>query len=475
MGELLKGMKFNSYKDLCEFSGIKFDIHKSYLISKINQICNTHIENKEIIIDNVFGKVSDIKYKNLKYLYNVGDVVTTNHGQIEIIKQIKIYDNKRGYEYICPKDAYQGIIAESHLKRGVGCPVCSKTKCVDGINSIYDIRKDLLKFIANESDAHKYTEHSGKKILCRCPECGYEKEVMITNLSKYGFSCNFCSDGISYPNKFIYCFLNQLNINYIPEKIFEWSCGRKYDIFIPLLNMIIENHGKQHYEKSHFESCGGRSLEDEQSNDLFKQSIALQNGIGHYITLDCRESKLDYIKISIMRSELPLLLQFTENDINWNLCHEYALSSLVKEVCEYWETHHKNITVTKEFFKLDIHTVMEYLEKGSIIGYCSYKKGFCDSRSLSSIQYGSKPIYNIENDIYFFSKHECEKYFRETYSDQTFNGNALYTYINKSKKYHNNTFVYVDKHKYNDQKRLYEKGESIHTVIGDYYLERYIR
>lgn len=476
MGELLAGMRFNSYKDLCEFSGIKFDVHKSYLISKINQICKIHTEDKEIVIDEVFGKISDIKYNNKQYLYSVGDVVKTKSGSIKIIKQIRVHKRLvKGYRYMCMLDGYIGEIAESHITKGVGCPVCGNAKCVDGINSIYDTRKDLLKFFANEDDSHRYTACSGKKILCKCPICGYEKIMSINNLSRHGLSCNFCSDGLSYPNKFVYCFLNQLKINFVSEHTFSWCTNKVYDIYIPSLNMIIENHGKQHYVKSGFEISGGRTLKEEQENDSFKYNVAIKNGIQYYITIDCRKSDLEYIKNSIMSSYLPSLLNFSDKTVDWNLCHKYALNPIIEDVCKYWENNNKNITCTKEHFKLDIHTVMQYLEKGAKIGYCSYKKGFMNSKILSSTQFGSKPIYNVENDIYFFSKKECEQYFKDKYKDSTFSGYVLYKYINNSKKYHNNTFIYVDKKKYNEQKALYDNDDSPQAVIGDYYLERYIK
>lgn len=299
--------------------------------------------------------------------------------------------------------------------------------------------------------------------------------MAINNLSGHGFSCNFCSDGLSYPNKFMYRLLNQLKIEFIPEHVFSWCTNKLYDIYIPSLNIIIENHGKQHYIRTSFETIGGRTLKEEQENDLYKYNIAIKNGIQYYITIDCRESDLEYIRNSIMSSNLPSLLKFSDKNIDWNLCHEYALNPIIKDVCKYWENNNKNITCTKEHFKLDIHTVMQYLEKGSKVGFCSYKKGFSDSRTLSSIQFGSKPIYNVENDIYFFSKNECEQYFKEKYNDNTFSGYGLYRYINNSKKYHDNTFVYVDKRKYNEQKTLYDNGESSQIVIGDYYLERYIK
>lgn len=454
MNVLQKGMHFDSYKDICNFTGIKYDSHKSFLIERIHKICSTHIENNKIIIDDVFGNANDIKYQNHNYFYEAEDIVSTKTGKIKIIKQIRLYGKSKGYQYICVKDGYTGEISEYHLKNGVGCPICGKAKCVNGLNSIYDVRKDLLKYIVNKNDAHNYTPCSGKKVLCKCPTCGYEKIVTLHNLSSHGFSCNFCSDGLSYPNKFVYCLLNQLNINYTPEKIFDWCTNKLYDIYIPSLNMIIENHGKQHYIKTGFSSLGGRNLQEEQENDLFKYNTAINNGISHYIMVDCKKSDLNYIKESIMSTTLPTLLGFSENDVNWKLCHEYALKPIIKDVCKFWETHNKNITYVKEYFHMDIHTIMEYLEKGAKIGCCSYEKGNNDSRRFAMKQLNSKPIYNPENNIYFFSQNECETYFKDKFKDETFSGSGLYTYINNSQKYHNNTFVYVSKNEYNMQKKI---------------------
>ena len=313
MGELVKGMTFNSYLELCDYSGIKFDVHKSLLLSRINKVCSIHLEKNKIIIDNVFGKISDIKYNNYDYLYNLGDVITTKTGKIKITGKIRIYNNRfKGYKYVCLIDGYNGEISEAHLNKGVGCSVCGNKKCLDGFNSIYDTRKDLLRFIQNEDDAHKYTMSSGKKILCKCPDCGQEKMVVINNLSSHGFSCNFCSDHISYPNKFIYSLLSQLNINFIPEQSFPWSKNKKYDIYIPDINCIIENHGAQHYIESGFGKLGGRTLDEEIQNDKLKKIRAYDFGIKNYVIIDCSESNMKYIKNSIMnKSKLPQLLNFS--------------------------------------------------------------------------------------------------------------------------------------------------------------------
>ena len=51
---------------------------------------------------------------------------------------------------------------------------------------------------------------------------------------------------MSYPNKFLFSFFEQLGANFTPEKTFDWSENRRYDDYIILPNgetLICENHG----------------------------------------------------------------------------------------------------------------------------------------------------------------------------------------------------------------------------------------
>ena len=52
--------------------------------------------------------------------------------------------------------------------------------------------------------------------------------------------------------------------------------GKSMIFYLPKYNCIIETHGLQHYEES---SMTSRSLQEEIDNDLFKQEMALKNGI----------------------------------------------------------------------------------------------------------------------------------------------------------------------------------------------------
>ena len=106
---------------------------------------------------------------------------------------------------------------------------------------------------------------------------------------------NVLSDGISIPEKFMWNVLKELNIEFktqLNKKDFDWCQNYKYDFYIPSLNMVIETHGRQHYEKSD----RGRTLEEEQLNDKLKKELALNNNIKNYIIVDCRKSELEWLK-----------------------------------------------------------------------------------------------------------------------------------------------------------------------------------
>lgn len=233
----------------------------------------------------------------------------------------------------------------------------------------------LLKYFVNQEDCYKYSVGSSKIVPLKCPNCEYIKTNMrITTLSKYGFACPKCSDGISYPQKFMFNFLERLLGKSFDVELgkttFKWCNNYKYDFYIKKINCIIETHGEQHYKEN---TNWKISLIDVQNNDIQKEKLAKENNIQNYIVLDCRESNMEWIKNSIMQSELPNLLNFKEEDIDWLKCHEYACSSRVKEVCDIWEI--ENIKDTEKISlktKLNRSTIINYLKQGVKLGWCNY-------------------------------------------------------------------------------------------------------
>ena len=294
--------------------------------------------------------------------------------------KIKCYD--KWYKYHCNKCGAELWRVESNIKKGYGCSCCSNQIVVKGINDIATTDNWMVKYFVNEDEIYKYTHGSGEVVLMKCPDCGYEKYDSIYNVFKYGFSCNKCGDGISYPEKVMFNFLKQLNIEFITQysKInAKWVGKYKYDFYFELNgeSYIIETHGSQHYKKG-FSSYGGRTLKEEQQNDKDKYELAVNSGIKleNYIVIDCSYSEIDFIKENIINSRLSKI--FDLNNIKWIDIEKYSRKSLTKQVCDYWHVHNEinneGLTVTElgDIFYKDKNTIRNYLKIGNELNWCKY-------------------------------------------------------------------------------------------------------
>ena len=262
----------------------------------------------------------------------------------------------------------------SSKKKPTGCAVCSRKRIGPPpkyINSIWAdpiFSKDWAKYF-DEEFMKTHTVQSSEYVDILCPDCGKLKHTKVSNLYHRGFRCS-CNSRTSYPNRFIYSVFNQLNIDFKEEYHDDWTDGRQYDIYSDALSLIVENHGIQHYEKVKFTN---RSLKEEQENDVYKYNLAIKYGIKHYVVLDCRYSEIQWIKKSIMNSELPQLLHFSEEDIDWNQAEQNAIKNLVREVCEEWEKKKSyDYSIIGKKFNISKSTVQDYLVIGSKHNWCSY-------------------------------------------------------------------------------------------------------
>jgi ribosomal protein S18 len=152
----------------------------------------------------------------------------------------------------CKIDGYEWVVNNPRNLYKYGCPVCHGNTVglpPEYKNSIWasDKRDYFSKFLT-ENQMKTHLPGSRKSITVTCPDCGKTKQMTLHQLNKgEGIGCE-CGDGISYPNKFIYNFLKQLNIEYVSEYSPDWANKKRYDIYIPIFNCIIENHGEQHYK-----------------------------------------------------------------------------------------------------------------------------------------------------------------------------------------------------------------------------------
>ena len=271
------------------------------------------------------------------------------------------------------------------IEKGKNRGIANENNCIAAVDG------EFAKLFWNEEDTYKFTCNSGKKSDFKCPDCGNKIEKrIITNVFRQGLFCQYCNDGISYPEKFMLSLLTQLQIKFNYQKLFnEWfknEMRRYYDFYIPSMKSIIEVHGMQHYEKG-FERYGenARTVEEEKENDIYKMEIALKSGISkdNYIIIDARYSNLEYIRSSIINSNISRILDLSK--VNWMLCHEDACKSIVEKVCSMWKEK-SNVTDISREIQLDRATVRKYLKQGSKIGWCDYNSDNTKKKPKAVVQ-----------------------------------------------------------------------------------------
>ena len=240
---------------------------------------------------------------------------------------------------------------------------------VRGKTDLWTTHPEIAKLLLNKEDGYILSKESHKKADFRCPHCHTViKNKIVRSVWRHGLKCPVCSDGISYPEKFVACLLEHLGISYVRDNTMPWSNDKRYDFYIEDMSLIIETHGVQHYSSEKV-FCK-ENARDEADNDLYKRELALSNGIGHYVELDCRNSDFNYIKTSVLNSELSLL--FNLDNIDWNQVGKASLKSKVLEVCELYNSGVKSRTKISNALNLHISTVIDYLTRCADVGLCDY-------------------------------------------------------------------------------------------------------
>lgn len=257
---------------------------------------------------------------------------------------------------------------------GRGCPFCSNRKVLKGYNDLATTHPTYVRYFTNTNDIYGHTSGSDKKVELQCPECGYSKIMRIDKLTRYGFSCDICSDGISYSEKIMASVLTKLNINFTKQMSYD-NGKHKYDFYLPKYNTILETHGLQHYEQSN----RGRSLEEEQENDRYKRELAVKNGVANedYHEVDCRYSTLEWCRHNIEKTLGKYIDMSILTDEDWKQADIQSQKSLKIETCKYWEEHRKGndiLTVAHVAKVFEVHsgTIRRYLKWGNTNGFCTY-------------------------------------------------------------------------------------------------------
>lgn len=253
-------------------------------------------------------------------------------------------------------------------KNGTGCPYCAGNKVLKGFNDLWTTHPEIAVHLEDKNIGYEMSYSSHHRPNFICPHCGsLIQNVRAFDVIRYGFVCPCCSDGVSYPERFVSNMLRQLKISYKHDGKMSWSGLKRYDFYIKDLSLIIETHGEQHYDenKQFYDT-----IESQRANDEYKKSLAFSNGIKYYVVLDCRKSDADFIKTSILNSRLIEL--FDLSLIDWQKCASDSCKSNIVMACDLWNGGIHSTKEISEIMCLTRTTIINYLNKGTKYGICDY-------------------------------------------------------------------------------------------------------
>ncbi len=244
----------------------RIDMQTKVMVSK-------DIEDKENIIINV-SQVRTVYIGSLfehkkKYKLNIGEVIKG----MRVIEQNDFQG--KGYLVQCLTTGVKFNINENNLISNV-----QKSRF---INSLYNLEW-IHQYVVDKEDLYKYRQGSTSKINFICPICQTITKRLINYTVQQGFRCSQCDPRISYPERFMLALLNLNNIYCIRQHMFEDLRNRRFDFYLPDLNVVIETHGKQHYTKKDFYGSEKVFEADEE-----KKKYCRENNI-KYIEVNCSYS-----------------------------------------------------------------------------------------------------------------------------------------------------------------------------------------
>jgi transcriptional antiterminator len=174
-----------------------------------------------------------------------------------------------------------------------------------------------------------------------------------------------------------------------------------------------------------------------------------------------------------MRSLLPEILHFTEEDIDWKECEDIANGSLVHEIWDLWNNGVSAYEI-QDKLKVSKFTIRNYINRGYDIGICHERCYFKkDKRAIKGNNgnhlFTIKPLYCYEENSYYVSSSE---YIKMHSRDSLVVGS-----INRAAKnqitYKGKHFKYITKQEFNNFKLLSLNNPDI-KVYGELIDTKYL-
>jgi DNA-directed RNA polymerase subunit RPC12/RpoP len=303
------------------------------------------------------------------------------------------------------------------LTENSGCPVCSGMQISKGYNDIATIDPEIASWFLNEEETFIYGKCSNVKVDFKCPDCGHIVHKLINQVSKdRDVRCPICKDGISYPNKFIFNSMLQIEdkLDFLEREFrpewcvftYKYKLRRGiYDIYFGINGnkYIIEMDGGFHGKDN---NLSGQSAEDSKYIDKEKDRLAIENNI-KIIRIDCDygfNDKFDYVKNNILCSDLNNILPL--NLIDFVYANVKSQKSLLFETCNLWNNGYKASEIINEL-NIPECSVSTYLKTGQKYGLC----GDYSARNSYIRSQGRKVVCLNTNETFDTVK-DAERYYK---------------------------------------------------------------
>lgn len=474
-----------------------YDINVSFKFKNFEGILNIikPLPNRKMLVEysNKQYEIYRDDLRDCKLTYIVGlkthgfkkeidEIIKTRYGHIKIVQQFykKTADGykSKAYKIQCLVCGENFEILEDKLmmldENAIICPVCRGDKIKIGYNDMWATDPIQAKLLKDPNDGHKYTRSTPKtKLKYKCPYCGNIIKMTPNEYNRNGgLCCPKCSESISYPNKYMFCLLQQLNIEFENELSFSWSNGRKYDFYIKSKSTIIEMNGIQHYEDIGFNKYGARTLKEEQENDLYKKQLALNNGIKNYIVIDCKETKFNYITNNVLNSKLKYIIDL--NNVDYELLKRESEHPHVKLIADLWNSGIHDIGELMKITNIKRGRLHTLLVRATELGLCNYDpnetfKIAFDNSLKTKYQIYSKPAFCNEYNLAFGNETIIRKVFEDNFNIKL-QRSLIHKCLTDERKHTNKlTFKYITKQEFNDYKNKFPNRS-----FGEYFEEQYL-
>ncbi|MDY4127685.1 hypothetical protein [Peptostreptococcus porci] len=251
------------------------------------------------------------------------------------------------------------------FSNGNRCSYCynHKTYWKDSLGYNYP---EIAKMIAvpennlTMEDTFDISIKSNKKYYFKCGECGKVSSIKkyVSNIMVQNFSCEYCSDGISMPNKLLRSLSNYLDLKLQYEYSPCWLEGKRMDAYDDNLKIAIEMDGNY-------------GNHEDKTLDNWKDKKCLEHGI-YVIRVDLTDNSdytLEYIKNRVTMSHINKVYDLSL--IEWNNLFKEIQNSLCVEAWRLWNDNNEVKDIMKKL-NLSKNTITKYLKMGKSIGCIEY-------------------------------------------------------------------------------------------------------